>query len=181
MNNTQLRPEAAKGSQILIGNGRLLDPFDLQPDDIDVWALCKSMAKLNRYTGHTLYPYSVAQHTYLLAQAVPKPLRRAALVHDMSEPLMGCDVARPVKRRLPDFTRLEEEIQRVLFDHFGIPWSHMEELYAYDTNICTDEMLVLFDPPYDTGRARLGVKIEAWDWTLAADLLFQLCLENDIV
>lgn len=174
----QLRVEKAVGSQILLATGILVDPFDLQDDDIDLWAMCWSAGQLNRYTGHCRFPYSVAQHSVLLASVVPDHLRRAALAHDLSEPLCN-DIPRPLKRKLPEFVSFETEVQKRLFAHWNIPWEHMLELNVWDTNICTDEMAQLMN--YDTGRPAVGVTIEQMSWEDARDALYAACLENNIV
>lgn len=63
--------------------------------------IAHSLAQINRYTGHASRPYSVAEHSLLVADLVAMMgldhhAQRLALMHDGHECLCG-DVASPVK------------------------------------------------------------------------------------
>jgi hypothetical protein len=82
-------------------SGHLVDPFNLQPDDVSIVDIAHALSQLCRFTGHTRRFYSVADHCLLVASLLPTPvLRLAGLVHDASEAYFG-DMAGPLKRR-PD-------------------------------------------------------------------------------
>jgi hypothetical protein len=155
--------------------GRLVDPSTLTPDQIDPHSIIHSLALLNRYGGHTMRPYSVAEHSVHLSRAVPVHLRRAVLVHDWSEPIFGVDIPRPLKRTIPGYEEAEQGVQKMIFAKFNIPWAHMEELAEYDTRICQDEMEQGFLYPYDCKREPLGIVIEFWDWLRAKNELTNAC------
>ena len=66
--------------------------------------IAHSLAQVNRYTGHATRPYSVAEHSLLVAdilaaQGFDHHAQRAGLMHDAHECLSG-DAASPVKQAL---------------------------------------------------------------------------------
>lgn len=69
-----------------------------------IHTLAHSLALINRFNGHTIRPYSVAEHGLLVcdivaAQGLDCHAQMLALLHDAHEALCG-DVAAPVKRAL---------------------------------------------------------------------------------
>lgn len=152
-------------SAIRVLSGHLVDPFDLKKEDIPRIDFIHSICLLNRFTGHSKYPYSVGQHTYILTNHVPKKLKKAALIHDFSEALFN-DIASPVKARFHEYRHYEETAQKIIFDYFKVPWSDMEELHDYDKSIFMDERNVLFENIEDQGlgmgddRKALGIDPE---------------------
>lgn len=153
-------------SAIRVLSGHLVDPFDLKYDDIPKIDFIHSISLLNRFTGHSKYPYSVGQHSYILSNHVPNKLKKAAIIHDFSEALFN-DIASPVKARFHEYRKYEETAQKIIFDYFCVPWSDMEELHDYDKRIFMDERNILFNNIEDQGkgagddRIALGVE-EEW-------------------
>lgn len=132
-----------------------------------VHVFTRSLSMLNRYTGHTLRPYSVAEHTIRMAtntEVIMSGLQRAVLLHDFNEALTN-DLPRPFKRVLPEYVALEEVVQRQIFAHFNEPWENMERLTEFDYRICEDEMTQLFYPPHSIGLVPLGTYIDPADQT----------------
>lgn len=83
----------------------------------DIFDIASSLAKINRFTGHTTRPYSVAEHSLLCANIAEQlglslHVQLAALMHDAHEAYTG-DCTSPVKRAL------------------GQPWHNFEEAIAY--------------------------------------------------
>jgi hypothetical protein len=154
-----------------------IDPFAIKFSDIDQETISHSLAQLARYGGHCRFPYSVGQHTCLLIDYVPQPLKRAAALHDWPESFGFVDIPRPVKVQLPDYNMIEDTTTRHLFDLMNEPYENFEAVKIYDTRICVDEMTALFDSydPTTDARRALGVKIEYWPWERAkAELQFRL-------
>lgn len=86
---------AAGVDQPISGPGLLL--ADVPPIDV----IAHSLAHINRFTGHTTRPYSVAEHSELVSDAIAAMglgphAQLAALMHDAHECLVG-DIASPVK------------------------------------------------------------------------------------
>jgi hypothetical protein len=83
---------------------------DLSDNQVDIHDIAMSLARLNRYTGHTLLGWSVAQHSLLVLRlaeqdanadglSLKSHLARALLLHDAHEAYCG-DVASPIKLAL---------------------------------------------------------------------------------
>lgn len=103
--------------------------FDLltpRAEDVRIADIAISLARLNRYAGHTvegyaLRGYSVAQHSVLVSNIVeqwgaPLEIVREALLHDASEAYYG-DITSPVQRamRAQFQATLAELAEEVLF------------------------------------------------------------------
>ena len=94
-------------SHIQTFTGRHINPFDPDPDAIDIEDIAHALSHICRFTGHTHTFYSVAQHSVHVADLVcrntaglAKPARSRAvlmaLLHDASEAYL-CDIPRPLK------------------------------------------------------------------------------------
>lgn len=113
-------------SKILTARGDfdLLNPFS--PDNrIDIEEIAQALSHLCRYNGHTSQFYSVAQHSVHVSQILdndPATQRHAlaGLLHDAAEALIG-DVVKPLKVLLPDYQRIEREVEAAVFETFGLP------------------------------------------------------------
>jgi hypothetical protein len=76
----------------------LLDP---KPEDIDIKDIAWSLSNIRRYNGHSLKPYTVAQHSVMVATLVAPHIAFEALFHDAEE-AYGGDMTRPVKLALEE-------------------------------------------------------------------------------
>ena len=83
--------------QIATYTGRLVDPFNLQPEDVCIEDIAHALANTCRFSGHTREFYSVAQHSVLVAQHCADEDKMAGLLHDAAEAYMG-DVCSTIKR-----------------------------------------------------------------------------------
>lgn len=64
-----------------------------------VLEIAHSLSIINRFTGWTIYPYSVAQHAVLTSYLVEPTFALQALHHDDHECVVG-DISSPMKREL---------------------------------------------------------------------------------
>lgn len=93
--------------------------------DIRIEDIGHSLAQINRYTGHACRPYSVAEHSLLVADiaaaAEMRPVvQLAALMHDAHEAYVG-DVSSPVKLVVGDAWHTFEDIHAdAVRRHFGL-------------------------------------------------------------
>lgn len=147
---------------ILIANGRLINPLNLQPEDIDLNVAVHALSRLPRYSGQTRQTYRVAEHVVKLTGVVPVHLRKAALLHDCSEGFGLLDFAHPIKLQMPEYRVIEDDMLQRIFARFDVPWEHMEELSPYDRRMCQDEMMQVFPEPYDIGLEPLGITVSFW-------------------
>lgn len=131
----------------------LTGPVDLAAPDpalITPAAIAHRLARINRWGGATLVPYSVAQHSLLVAQIVRRrhPPRRDlvlhALLHDAHEYLVG-DIIAPVERRLAQLdvpvlppgtigavALLKRQVDHAIFSALGIDPPHERDRFDID-------------------------------------------------
>ncbi len=79
-----------------IYGGGLFDLLNPAVDAIDFGVIAEALCKVNRFTGHTHTPYSVAQHSLVVADQLPPELRIYGLLHDAHEAFTG-DITTPMK------------------------------------------------------------------------------------
>ena len=99
---------------VLLHNG---EPYDFVGDGgrIDILTLASQLAKINRFCGATLEPYSVAQHSVHVADIAQRRGCHAetcmlALLHDAHE-IITSDIPSPVGRELGGLARIQAEAQ----------------------------------------------------------------------
>ena len=90
--------------------GRAFDLANPDPDQVDVVDIAHALSQINRYTGHTTRPYTVAQHCVLISRIVPPEFAFDALMHDAAEAYVG-DLSRPLRMLLPDFDGIEHRVR----------------------------------------------------------------------
>lgn len=111
-------------SWIQTASGVAFFPNDPRPEDIDIYDIAHALSQINRFTGHTRVPYSVAEHSVRVAREIPwsEPgIRLAALLHDASEAYVA-DIATPVKN-LPEmaaYREIESKLQRAIEAEFKV-------------------------------------------------------------
>lgn len=160
---------------ILLRNMKLINPLDFKPEDIDLRVAITALARLPRYGGQTTKTFRVAEHVVKLYRRVPRHLRRAALLHDLSEGFGLLDLPNPIKRAINGYSEIEKAMLMVIFAHFNEPWENMVELESYDRRICQDEMLQVFDEPWYIGLDPLGdVKVQFWSESRCETELYYL-------
>lgn len=110
-------------STILTISGQYFPYESPETYDFDIKEIAHSLARLCRFTGHvnTDGIYSVAQHSVLVSEIVPKELKISALLHDAAEAYVG-DVNSPLKQLLPEYKKIEKKVEKAIFNHFGRPY-----------------------------------------------------------
>ena len=102
-----LKVKKRKGDWIQTFTGKRIYPFDPDPDLICIDDIAHALSNICRFTGHVKHFYSVAQHSVIVANAIPdslgvphtNELYLQALLHDAQEYLFS-DLSRPLKRSL---------------------------------------------------------------------------------
>ena len=152
-----------------------LDPMNPRPEDVYIDEIARALAAICRYNGQLPGPkpihYSVAQHCVLGAQAfLGWDMRQQAkefLMHDAAEAYIG-DMVRPLKRHIPSFVTIEENIQKAVMKRFGLRYPIPVVYKTMDDIMLVTESLTFFNEElvrkwgYDPDTA-LNYKIEPWD------------------
>ncbi len=80
---------------IVTAHGQEIDVRYPRPQTVTLGAMAHSLAQINRFTGHAVRPYSVAEHSLLVCEIAERELRCnvdglfAALMHDAHECISG--------------------------------------------------------------------------------------------
>ncbi|AFM40154.1 hypothetical protein Desaci_1117 [Desulfosporosinus acidiphilus SJ4] len=100
--------------------------YPLEPlrEDIKIEDIAHSLSLMTRANGHSSHFYSVAQHSLQCcyeakSRAYSERVQLGCLLHDASESYIS-DLTRPVKRNLPQYSMIEERLQRVIYERFGL-------------------------------------------------------------
>lgn len=108
--------------------GRLVDPLNMHPDDLDIDDIGHALSRQCRFGGMTDEFYSVAQHSLLVLmelqawaegedQYLSNKVLLMALLHDASEAYL-LDLPTPIKYRMPGYMHAEEQLQKVIYNTF---------------------------------------------------------------
>lgn len=154
--------------------GRVISIDDPRPEHVDIRDIAHHLASTNRYNGAVREPYSVAQHSVIMSENVPREYALETLLHDSGETYLG-DLIRAVKRWIDAhsngaFSALEARWLAAIYEAFGVrstKFSH-SVVKRVDNRICLDEMAHGFagwtQDEY-TGVAEtepLGVDVTPW-------------------
>ena len=141
-------------------------PLAPRAEDVDLVDIAAGLARTCRYNRQCLRFYSVAEHSILGAQFVPKEQRLAFLLHDAPEAIL-CDVPRPLKHRLQGYREIEAMNMRVIAQRFNLKLPFAPIIKEIDERIGADEREQNMAPPRlpwkHAGDCRpLGVRLQFW-------------------
>ena len=130
--------------------GKLVDLANFTVEDVRLPDISHALACINRYTGHTVAPYSVAQHSVMVSRLCEPQDELWGLLHDASEAYLG-DVARPLKIMLPDYVELEHHVQQTIGKAFGLSWPMPQSVKVADNRALIAEKRALMAVEHDWG------------------------------
>lgn len=138
----------------------LLNP---KVEDVDIIDIAFSLSRQCRFNGHTLFFYSVAQHSLLVSQNVSVENKKWGLLHDAAEAYIG-DIVSPLKLLLGlQLKNIEWRIRKRISEKFKLSFLIPDEVSKIDQSILHDESLqVMLTPhPDDWGLccSPIGIKI----------------------
>ena len=125
--------------------GRHFNYQQPSPDDICIEDIAHALSQINRFCGHTQYPYSVAQHSVGVSYLVPPEFAFEALMHDAHEAYIT-DMMSPLKRLLPDYQQVEADIEVMVRIKFGLPFKMSAAVKHADLVMLATEKEALLHP-----------------------------------
>lgn len=126
-------------------SGKPFDYFDPKVEQIDLNDMCRALDRVNRFCGHTIRPYSVAEHSLLVSLLVDKADRMQALCHDLTEAYMG-DIPGPLKKQCCSYRVLEENLHKVICQALRIDPVIPEAVHVADKQALHIESDALMPP-----------------------------------
>lgn len=158
--------------------GKLVDLANFTKDDVRLADIAHALAMINRFTGHTRCPYSVAQHSVMVSKIVAPEHALWGLLHDASEAYLG-DVARPLKSMLPEYVRVEQHVQQTIAAVFQLEWPIPASVKEADNRALMAEKRELIYGEHDWGIDALPVteQIYPYGWEQAKKLFENRYLE----
>lgn len=107
-------------------------PLEPNKEDIKIIDIVHALSLMTRANGHFKHFYSVAQHSincYKEAKnrGYSKRVQLGCLLHDASESYIS-DLTRPVKKNLPDYFDIEENLQGLIYEKYGLVNLTSEEI-----------------------------------------------------
>lgn len=107
---------------IAVRSGRIVDPFNLRLEDIDIDDIAHSLSNQCRFAGHSRFFYCVAEHCchcYDIAKISGYYSDECLMVllHDATEAYL-VDLPRPIKNELPQYREIENKLSEVIMNKF---------------------------------------------------------------
>jgi hypothetical protein len=143
--NDDFNPGSPTRNCIRTFTGKLFDPFDIKPEDINLKDIAKGLSNVCRYQGQTTFHYSVAQHSVYISRALPEEYKLYGLLHDASEAYLS-DIPKPLKVRpeMAFYREAEAAVQRAIYKRFGLNEVEPDILHKLDRAIWGNEIPALF-------------------------------------
>lgn len=147
--------------------GNKIDPFNLDPTQVDITDIAHALSMICRFNGHVHTFYSVAQHACHVADILHKKhndsrIAYIGLLHDNSEYILG-DKARPIKQHMPEYMHIERIVMLQLYDVFGVSRKEYDATYtkvkeADNIALVTEAQQLLQHDPIDDWTSHYTVE-----------------------
>lgn len=115
---------------ILTWTGRIVDPWDMRPEDITLEDIAHALSLQCRFAGHIPSHYSVAEHSFRGAQRLrvdgaSELVQRAFLLHDAAEAYLT-DLPKPLKSRpeFAEYVKADDRLSAVIARKWGFSFQH---------------------------------------------------------
>jgi hypothetical protein len=141
--------------KIILSSGATFDFDDPWTSEFTIQDIAHGLSNVCRFAGQCRVFYSVAEHSVLVSE-VATGYEYQALMHDAAEAFIG-DITRPLKQLLPEYRRIEAEIERAVFARFGVPTPIPQEVKRADLSVLAAEQAQLLSPGADGWARTAGV------------------------
>lgn len=151
-----------KGDWMQTYSGRKFWPIDPMSSEVYIEDIAHALSMMCRYNGHCKFFYSVAEHSILVSERVPKKDALWGLLHDASEAYIA-DIVRPAKRFIEGYRPIEENIMNAVCERFSLPYTMPDSVHIADNSILADEMDQVMGPKPDVWNVeyqKIGVSIK---------------------
>jgi hypothetical protein len=102
-------------------SGYVIDLNSINMTLVDIESIAHALSQLNRFGGHTPFPYSVATHSVLVSMLLSgTQYEYEGLMHDVTEGCGCVDLPSPVKKQCPDYKAFEKRVRYRLSSKFQI-------------------------------------------------------------
>lgn len=134
------------GPSIMLHSGAWFDFCAPSASQFTIDDVAHGLANICRYSGQCNRFYSVAEHSLLVSE-VAEGFEYEALLHDAAEAFLG-DITRPLKQMLPEYKKIEAEVENAIFSRFGIEGKIPPEVKRADLRVLAAEQQQIM--PCDT-------------------------------
>lgn len=107
---------------LTLEDGIRVDLAAPEPDNpaFEIERIATYLARLPRWLGHTNRPWSVAEHSVWVCDALPLHLKLQGLLHDAPEAIIG-DMPSPMKSHLAVYRAWEDALWRAIATRYELP------------------------------------------------------------
>lgn len=155
-NNLVVAVKVGVGPTIMLHSGAWFDFCAPAESNFTIEDIAHGLSNICRYSGQCRSFYSVAEHSLLVSE-VAEGYEYEALLHDAAEAFLG-DITRPLKQMLPEFKRIEAEVERAILDRFGVTGAIPAQVKQADLRVLAAEQRQIM-PEGTDGWVR-GQKVE---------------------
>jgi hypothetical protein len=151
-----LAVNVVRGPTITLASGRLFDFLDPHGSDFAIEDIAHGLAHICRYAGQCRDFFSVAEHSIMVSDTVSE-FAYEALLHDAAEAFVG-DVTRPLKQLLPEFRRIEANVQDAIMKRFGMDPGYWKSVKDADLRVLAAEQAQIMAPGCADWAVAAGIK-----------------------
>jgi hypothetical protein len=130
-------------SWIRTNSGKIFDYANTTMESIDINDIAHSLSMNCRFNSQINRFYSVAEHCIIMSRLASPENALWALLHDGTEAYVG-DLPSPLKRLLPDYCEIEDNIMRVMCDKWDLPYDMPREVKRLDQMMLVAEIEEFF-------------------------------------
>lgn len=178
INENGSTPEKNRGDFITTYSGAAFYINELNIEDIPIQDIAHALSRNCRFNGHICRHYSVAEHSVLVSELVPKEYALWGLLHDISEAFVP-DIPRPFKHIIGGFKEYEERLLEKVAKFYDLPYPIPEPVHYIDRHIVAAEAEKLFlSVPAWTKEYDQIKDLENYTFGVSAGLARQLFMDR---